>query len=164
MTEQIFTRFLDTVGDKSGVTENNIDYSGAATKIKMTVPSEGNALWITRLSAQISDTSIDPDGYGGLSALTNGIEIFTEDSVGILADLTDSVPIQTHNDWLRFATDLEEHAGSVFVRWDLAQRIRLTPGESLVVQLHDDFSGLTRHLFSAIGYVEGISSSGRVLK
>lgn len=166
-----FFRLLDTVGDGSGTKNAAVDHSGAAVayKIKPNTSADpkvaSEVFDIQKLNIVIEDDGIKADLYGGLAALTNGIQVLILDANGTKIDLTNGVTIKKNYDYARLGKVQESSTGAatnfVTVTIDFAKlnqyncgvRLDGAKSELLEVLLHDNFSGLTAHYFSAAGEI-----------
>ncbi len=162
---EYFSRFFTNastnsiVGDFSSVPRN------------FTVQPPQNEVWrISRIILTIKDANINNfNEYGGLTALTNGIllgvvrnNLTTE--LNPLRNTTDMFTIHTNGDWasLMFDLDIKDlGAGDDYVvgRWSFNKAntlIRLDGNKSdfAFIQVSDDLTGLSDHLFIVQGYKE----------
>ena len=160
--EHMLYRTLDTVGDGSGTTNSNVDGSGTPVDFKIVCPG-GERYFLTRMMFALTDTSagVVSTNYGGLSALSNGLDIgvFGDDDV-LISSLLGGLPLKTNTDWLRVCFDFESFDfGSnigLGARWtftkDFGRPIVLETGQYLAVTVNDDLEGLLTHYFSIRGY------------
>jgi hypothetical protein len=166
-----FFRLLDTVGDGSGVKNAAVDHSGAATAYKIKPhtsadPKVASEVFdIQKLNIEIEGAGIKADLYGGVTALSNGIQILILDASGVKIDLTNGVTIKKNYDYARLGEVKESVSGAttnfVTVSIDLSKlnqyncgvRLDGSKGELLEVLLHDNFSGLSSHYFVAQGEI-----------
>ena len=124
---------------------------------KITPPS--NKIYnITRLLIVIRDNSnITAANYGGVSTLSNGVQVRCMRGNTVLANLTNSHPITGNVEWGTFAFDVEDHtfgSGDNFtlVRWSFFKSgnplvLDGLRGDSLEVWINDDLSSMTGHTF-----------------
>ena len=158
----IFYHYADTVGDGTGAKVATGDHS-AGQHFKVSNPlASDNVIAINRMIVRIADTGpLSADKYGGLAALSNGVEVLLLDGSGAtFKDLTDGLPIKTNGEWARVCHDVTiDRFGAgkhyVSVRWTFAragQPVLLKPGWALAVNLQDDFTGLEDHTFQFQGY------------
>ena len=156
-------RRLDTVGDGTGAKSAIGDYSLAAQDFKITAPP-AYQYEVARMIVSIEDTAgFQAAEYGNLgAALTNGVSVLVTNSSGdTILDLTDGAPVKSNAQWssLCYDADLKTWgAGNelLAVRWTFTKAgepILLKPGQSLVVRLNDDFSGLIGHVFEVQGLI-----------
>lgn len=148
----------NTDGDKNanvdGSTTDGIVFSYIATEI----------VRLNRMIVVIGDSgTLNPDTYGALTSLTNGIEVKHLDASGnVKCDLTGGVPITENMEWSRFCYDVVINDatpgdGFVSVRWTFAKSgypLRLLTGEKLAVYINDDLSDLDEQYFNVQGYKE----------
>lgn len=158
-------RYLDDVGDGSGVINANGDYS-ASQGIFRIAPAAGQIFRISRMIVMVEDTSgFTPVEYGNTaSALTNGIQVRCHNGVSTVCDFTNSHPIKFNGDWAGrcYDADLKTWGSSnemLVVRWTFTKggqfvRIDGDANEEFQVVLDDDLSGLINHTFYINGYIE----------
>ena len=153
-------RYLDTVGDGSGTKDAIGNMIGTPLKFTAT---EDSAIY--RMIIYIEDgNGFKASLYGALPSLTNGWELKVKDSGdNTLLDLTDGISIH-HNSQIGqvcFDVDVKDWgagAGNegLIARWTFERSgspIFLTAGNSLVVELNDNFTGLVHHTFAVQGFV-----------
>lgn len=158
-----FFRMADTNGDGTG-TKNIIGdmSSGDGVPVMLTAKAD-ERLDVYRMLVFIED-SANPsaDVYGNLaSALSHGINIYKTNASDVkVQDITDpDTPIVSNATWSIYnydVTPVDFGAGNdgVVVRWTFANAgmpIRLNEGESIVIDMDDDFTGLVRHYFEFQG-------------
>jgi hypothetical protein len=167
--EDLLYRFLDTVGDGSGTKNAVGDYSagtGTPTSFKI-VPPSGELYTLSRVIVQIRDSGlISAEGYGGLAALTNGVELRVRDGAGTVLDLVNGLPVKSNAGWGSFCYDValtEFGAGDNFVqvRWTFSKsgkalELNGDEGEYLEAYLSDDLTGLVGHTFQVQGFKAAI--------
>lgn len=156
MNNYLFSRFLDTVGDGSGIKNSAVDHSGAAEEYKL-VANEQEVLICHRILITVVGSALDKGGYVGAGALSKGIKLELRDTSGhSIIDFTDGITIKTLPSWGRYSFDvaLHEAAGSgddtFLVRWSFdkyGQPITLAGSKDLylAMTINDDLSGLTEH-------------------
>lgn len=168
MDYPILNQFLDLSGNGTGNKNANGNYSALPTAFFIKPPT--NKLYvIARMIVFIRDAgSLDSGKYGNNINLTNGILVQRKDGVGVLEnDFTDGVPIIKNTDWAKYCYDLNLlNFGSgdeaYTVRWTFAatgQRgvvLNGAIGESFLVLLNDNFSGLLEHRFLVQGFIEDL--------
>jgi len=159
-----FTAFLDTVGDGTGVTNAIGDFSLTPTEFKFVRPAgDQGDLFVNSLVIHLqSQMKINASAYGGgITPLTNGIEIFFKDSSDVmLRDFTSPIPIKTNSDWSRLGakTSIEPYAGGdnffkvSFKAIEPTLPLFIPPEHKLGLLLADDFTNLINHTF----FIEGI--------
>ena len=155
------TRFLDTVGNGTGTKNANVD--GSVTPVEFKLVTVANEPWeIWRLLVFVRDTlAFSAEDYGNINGpLTNGISICTVDADGeIMVDLCDGVEVVSNADWSRLNYDvapLDFGSGDNYlvVRWSfnkMGEPLHLKNGESLVITVNDDLTGLVEHRFGIQG-------------
>lgn len=156
-----FFRFLDTLGNGSGIRDAIADFSNVATDFFIT-PPQNQTFSITHLLTQIVDMgNIVAAKYGNINELTNGIKILLLEKTTITRDLTNGLPIKNNEDWARFCFDTtlsnfgggSENYVDAICRFELSGAIILPFESSLAVRLNDDFSGLLSHTFLVQGKI-----------
>jgi hypothetical protein len=160
VTPIIFARYLDTNGDGTGIKLATGNYSSAAEQF-----------YLQRLIVYIEDAlsgQLDPDEYGAVATLTNGILVQVRDSSEtVITDYTDGIPIKSNGQWQRVCFEVTSLSGasnaSLAARWQFNEFVPkgyeyegetplvLTGGEKLVVTVNDDLTGLISHTFMAQG-------------
>lgn len=163
--ERRLYHILDTNGDGTGTTNANVNGSVTPVRFKFQ-PAANEDFKLERLLVQVGDTApggLSADGYGDLSALTNGLGLGiyqSSDDTQVL-DLTSGLPIKDNADWGRVCYDasLDNYGtGDDFlrVRWtfskDADQPLTLTDDHYFGLVVNDDLTGLTRHYFSLRGW------------
>ena len=164
----IIHQFLDVNGDESGATNFNGNYS--VTPITAYIqPPAGEVYVITHLLIAVTDNLINVDGYGNLSALSNGYDIQVVDSSDtLIVQLSGSLKINTHLDlatryyhtrYISTGTGSNSMLHNVNFEED-GQPVILKDQQKLRIVLNDDFTGLVDHSFYANGY-KGYGQVGR---
>ena len=159
-TNYPISRFADTVGDGSGSIEGNTNSSVTPLLLKVT-PGPTETFKISRMIVYIEDTSIDSGGYGGISALTNGIHIHVIRNSGeagevILWDITGR-DIKKNTHWKSLCHD-EIYSNYGTGTESLSYRYTFTnDGAPIIISgankeefriiLNDDLTGLQSHTF-----------------
>ena len=157
-----FVKKLDTVGDGTGSTNQNVD--GSSTPIIFKVkPASGEILNVTRIIFLLRDnSSFDSGGWGALGGtpLTNGCQLGKKidgvdyktfelksnaDIAGLCFDIS-------HNNW----GSGDEFLTARFTFTKLGAPIRLIGdnGDELNFTINDDLTGLTDQYITAEGYFE----------
>lgn len=162
-----FFRFLDKNGDGTGGKDANEDYS-ITPDIFFIQPAAGKVFQISRMIVTMRDTNMQWGQYGGLAALTNGVQVRVQDDSSTLIDITDGEKVKSNGAWGSRCFDAEisaPAAGDTFFhcRWTFAlsgQFIRLEgdANERLEVVLNDNFTGLISHAFQVHGYDETVKT------
>lgn len=155
-------RYLDDVGDGSGVKNTAADFSVTADEFFIQ-PGVGEVFVLETLTVEITG---DKNAIG--TALTNGVQLqVTSSADALIVDLLDGIPITTNAGWKRVGFDVElqeELQGNkrtVSVRVDFSKANRpviLTNQEKLKVILNDDFSALDSQYFFVKGF-EGFGAT-----
>ena len=165
------SRPLDTVGDGTGATNANGDFSAFPAPFLIAAPPFIiYEIKVFRWNLRAIGDQPRMAGYGaGVAPLTNGILIRKRDPSTVLLDFTGGVPIVTNTDWTRLGTieEVELDFGPPPLKmlslvWDIAEnlgqpiRLRGDRGESLEVLLADDFTTLvSQQFFTVQGREEG---------
>lgn len=148
-------RFLDIVGDGSGSIDANVD--GSITPVDFIVTAGANEiLTVYRLVITIVDTApMDSAKYGNNIVLTNGIRFYHKSALGVETDRAAQHPILTNAAWGAYCYEMqnlnwgqgpEQVTGNYNFTEDGAPLI-LNPGESYIVRISDDLTGLIGHHF-----------------
>jgi hypothetical protein len=162
-----FSRFADTIGDTTGTTNANGDYSitEAIFRVK---PGFDEVFLLHRMLVTIEDTAVmSASEYGNTgAALANGIIIRLRDGNGVLENLTGDFPVTTNSQWTTFCYDVDLKtwgAGNELlgVRWVFTEggdpiRLDGKRDDEFQIVLSDDFTGLITHKFLFQGVYEGI--------
>ena len=162
ISRQMFSRFLDTVGDGSGTTNAVGNYSGGE-EVFFIAPAITENFEVSRMIVSAEDTTgFQAQEYGNLgSALGTGIVVRVSDADGVKFILTEE-PVTTNANWGTYCFDADVKSwGSgnelLLARWTFALSgtpVRLNPGDKLEVVLNDDFSGLISHRFLTQGVTQ----------
>lgn len=161
---ELFDQFADTTGDGTGTRDAIGNYSagGAGTTDFQLVPEAETVVHIFRLLTQIEvAANTAADLYGDQAALANGIQVLKLNADNsINRNYTNDETIKSNAWWSRYCYDVNyvtfPGAGNNFidVRWTFARGgapIKLRKGETFVIRLSDDFSGLVGHFFNLQG-------------
>jgi len=157
-------RYLCTNGDGTGTKSATGDYSGAE-EIFFIQPAAGEIFLLERLIVYVVDVgAFDADKYGNDITLTNGIVLREKDDDGVIADITDGLPIKTNSHWARNCYDVAHYSygtgnETLAARWTFSKAgspIRLAGDENnrLEIVLHDKLDGLVEHTFLVQGSIE----------
>jgi hypothetical protein len=148
------SRMLDTTGDGTG---SKIAIDTQISGLFLCQPPAGQVFNVERMIIHVQDATLLAAGYGGLSALSNGIEVKIVNDSGVLVDLTDDTPVKSLAHWGRYCYDsqiLGFGAGDDFfsARWTFGkagQPIQLDgdSNERIEVSINDDLTGLVDHTF-----------------
>ena len=161
MANYPISRFADVNGDGTGSIEGNIDASATNVVLKVT-PGLSQTFRISKLIIYIEDKNLNADGYGGMNALTNGINIHLvrysgEPEEVILWDIS-SYPIKSNGNWKSLCyeeilSNYGQQTQSLCYRYDFAGDGRgsiIIDGankEEFRIILRDDFTSLQTHKF-----------------
>ena len=151
---RLATRFMDTIGDGTGAIEMNVNGAVTPVDYMITCPL-GETYELHQALITIQDSgSFLADVYGSITALTNGVRVITSRPTRspVEQDITAQLPIKTNADWIAYMQDvmIYDFAGGdrimscrfPFVAEGAA--LRLGPGDSLIVRIADDLTGITK--------------------
>lgn len=149
--------FLSSNGLQTGTIDAIGNYSASPTDFYYTASARFE---IYSLIVNISDSSkFNQVFYGGMAAgLTNGIKFFADIGGGIELPLLRSevVPVKQNFQWLSIAsradlTSFDGTAQTLSVYFNIldsyGRTFQLDAGQTFIVRLNDDFTGLTGHTF-----------------
>lgn len=125
---------------------------------KFTMP-DGRSGTLERVCMILVDGAIDLTKFGGITARTNGLKMYTTDKDGdVITNYTTDVTIKKSGDFALFAGPdantvdvLGAGDDAQLVRWTFAKAgmpIRLNSGESFNIAVQDDITSLTE--FTAV--------------
>jgi len=138
-----------------------VDMSNSATTASTTAPAvyhftmpDGRSGTLERVTMLLIDGSIDLTKFGGISALTNGLKMYTETAGGTtITNYTTDVTVKKSGDFVLFAgpdagmvNELGSTDDTQLIRWTFAkagQPIKLNSGESFNIAVQDDITSLT---------------------
>lgn len=134
---------------------NDMIVDGTSTPVPFnyTVPANKIGL-LALLNIHVSDGKVDPDTFGGLDELTNGVkvEIYDTDGTTVLLDMLDGDPVKHNDAWANIAgaemATFKATGGTAeswVVTWDLTKSgglLHLTAGQSLRATIQDALAGL----------------------
>lgn len=160
---QLASRFFDDVGDGSGNIHMNINGSITPVEFKITCPPK-TIYRIHRVIVQIQDSgTFDANSYGNKLELTNGVQILTHRPTRVVpySDITAQLPIRTNAKWGAYSYDttlLSYGTGDsvLSIRYTVTKdgaHMQLGPGESLILRVNDDLTGLVDH-YGRVGFTE----------
>lgn len=147
------SRFLDTVGDGSGSSLQNVDGSITPVVFKVTAAAD-EVLLIDRMLVDLADTgSLDSGAYGNNIVLTTGIEFGVIRADATEEAMTDQHTVKTNADWVAFCHDVDPLTFGLgdevlTVRYTFAKDgapVKLNPGDSFFMRINDDLTGLSEH-------------------
>lgn len=126
--------------------------SGTPERFSMTVAS-GHLFKANRLNVELVDGAMTPAKFGGLTALTTGLQIlhYAADGTTVLKDFMNGQFIKKNADWSALVgTDGTQNiaagVGSNPVRWSMfksGEPYFMKAGESLAFEIHDSLDGIT---------------------
>ncbi len=159
-----FSHHLDTVGDGTGLINAVGNYSDAgAGPEEFKIVAARDHVSIYRILVSLEDASgFKAEIYGSGSALTNGITLEHRSATGrVISDFT-TVPVKTNAQWGMYCFDVDvktwRTGGSgnelLVARWTferMGEPLRFMKDHSLVIKLHDDFTGLISHNYVVQG-------------
>ncbi len=164
-----FFRYLDTVGDGSGVKNTNLDHS-SVQGIYRIAPPAASVFRVTRMIISLEDaTGFSTAEYGNLGiALANGIGVRIHDGTSTVLDLMDGIPVKTNGAWGRLCYDVNLSTFGtgnemLLVRWTFDKsgmplRLDGDQTQELQVTIDDNLTGLISQYFQVQGYAENTSS------
>ncbi len=134
---------------------NQLIVDGSSTPVDFEIEASADeTLCVYRIMLIIDDGSrINPQGFAGGSALTNGllVKLIDTDGTTVLLDYIDGGTIQTNSDFgcLTGPTFLREEGvgfnDSLIIDWKLSDSgagTRLDPGQRLRIVVQDDLTGI----------------------
>ena len=153
-------QLLDTVGDGTGTTNVNGDYSSTPQGFKIK-HDKGYAL-IERMIIGIEDSgSMDSGAYGNGLGLTYGVNVYLRDKDDNILEQYNTFAIKTNADWAMQCHDVTRHAWGagnevLSIRWTFSKAgqpigINFDAGEYFEVLFADDLTDLVKHYFSVQG-------------
>lgn len=156
-----------TIGDEENL---NGDYSNTENWGRFEA-SNGTYIRIHRMLIALVDNGItNADVYGGLAQpLPRGISFWLNQS-GDLRRLDSGLNTTRNWEFHRLAYDVDEESQSfgsgedtIAIRWTFSNagvplRLNGTAGDSILVKLNDDFTGIDGHYFKIQGYNETVNS------
>lgn len=160
MSRRLVSDYISVHLRNAGSIEANVN--GSVTPVEFAF-SPTEQCQIHRMIVTITDAgSFQSSEYGNLSALTNGIEFEWTDGSDTV-DFLDGVPIVSNQGWAERCYDAEPkdyqgtQAVSQVVRWTFEKSgipLYLNAGDSLVVRINDDLTGLSQHRFLVQGHYD----------
>jgi hypothetical protein len=158
--------FLTDDGLTADGTNENANVNGAVTAVPFYRGPPTGEIWaIHRMIVEIEDNAtFTADNYGGVSTLTNGVELEVREGTtgALILDVLDSEDITSIADWAAHCYDMTEHtfgSGNNFAvaRFTFANAGRPIVldgdrGEVLIARVNDDLSGLVNHKFMIQGH------------
>ena len=153
---------LDTTGDGSGTTNQNVNGSVVPVKFLIQPPSTEKYM-LKRFNLHAVDANWNNAlFYGAIGTLPNGIRIYVEDDGGIIKEYTGNFKIQRSRDWALLAgadaiTIGAAGADPLIVRWTFDKGSSEIPldgsnNERFVMEIPDDLTGLDYQVAVIQGY------------
>ena len=160
-------RLLDTNGDGTGSKSAAVD--GSSTPVILKFQPEPGTVWgISSLHGIIADnapsTSWTAENYGGIPTLANGVQVgvYRKNDEAVVKNMLDSFTIRSNAGWGLVAYDTmvqDFGSGDNFFsfNWRIAEDLFYHPiyvgeDEFFGVQINDDLTGLTEHVFNVRGW------------
>lgn len=152
-----FGRFLDTVGDATGLINANVDGSGTPIDFKVQAGPAQLILLHKLIVSVRDDAQFVAQGYGGLPYLDMGVQIlWKQDASAVEVDRTIQREIHCNGCWALYADDYQvriakandEIHSSVHV---FNTPLIIGPGGYYAVRINDNLSRLTQHYFRVHG-------------
>ncbi len=163
--EPAISRFLDTVGDGTGVSDATGDYSVSPVTFIFR-PAADQLIQVATFEVSIKDMSIVSGRYGNImGGLVNGYVFRLKDDVGGDQALLAGRVFKTSADFAASGADasvFSQGAGGEVLtatwnlrnRFDVVQGLNGATGQRIEVTLNDDFTGLDEHRFQVQGYID----------
>jgi hypothetical protein len=144
---------LEYLEDAGSVNMNVLGSAGTPVDFGYTVPV-GVTAHIARCNIFMRDATPTPSEFGGIPALTNGLEVqVLDDQSQVVNDFHGARPITRNADFVAFAgIDVVYETGvgedTVNIRWTLTRQsggesLLLKEGETFRVRVRDDLTGIT---------------------
>lgn len=144
--ENILRQFL-----KNAEGSANMNVDGSVTPIRFFCLTPLNKrLRVQKLNVIVMDEMMDPNGFGSLPELSNGVLFEIVDAQGnLIFDLCDGHPIVCNADWaLVDGGELNRMIGAakdlLAMRWETEDNTILLPGWCIQITIRDDLSPLTK--------------------
>jgi hypothetical protein len=163
-SEDLIYQYLSTNGDGTGDIDAISDYSSGETQFFILPPE--NEIWqIERLMVSVfSDNGFEPDTYGNLSPLPNGLILDKRMGTdNVVIDITSSVPIKDNKGWAILAYDAKVNQWGkdkellscrfTFAKTGGVLRLNGNKNERLILTVSDDLTGLLSHRFFIQGHI-----------
>lgn len=152
-------RFLIQSPENGGSRDLNVD--GSTTPVDFLLsPATGKKVVVKTLVLVFVDTAIDFSKFGGIAAITNGLEIFTKEGGESERQINDA--LLDNADFYGLATDilLQSTPGSDILKIELDLSAKLgtqfeltaTRGDYVKITVNDDLSGLNEFYAIIFGY------------
>jgi hypothetical protein len=139
---------------------NDLAVDGSSTPVVFSRgPGTGKKWFIYRIIWTIQDVGMNWQKFGGLSSLTNGVDL-DYDTFGVNLDLFDGVAIKANNGFVHYCYDAEINPGTVDVlrvRWTFnkggtALEMNNADGDTMNFTINDNLTGLTDFFAIVQGY------------
>ena len=159
-----FSRPLTDDGSSSGSFAANVD--GSVTPVRFYISPVAGVQYVLKSMRMVIQGrgTFDSDVYGDLAtALATGVQVGMFDDAGVLQRPFSFFPIQSNLAWSQFAiTNFQSWGGQQDKHFEVIWRFdeeagvmvdisKRDKGYSFGVQINDDLSGLTSHVFMAQG-------------
>ena len=138
---------------------NDMTVDGSVTPVEFTVvPNTGKILYVFSITIVIEDTSINFDKYGGVPALTNGVDYKIKENGE--AEFT-AANIKRNGDYYAFVNELildssttDILVGKVLIQVNNGTTIKLTDSNSEYIKtvVNDDLTSINKHFVLVRGY------------
>ena len=162
MIDLMISQFLDTNGDGTGTFNAAANHS-VTPETYFIKPGPDRAFVLSRMIVYVRDTgSIDAEGFGNASALTNGLVIRQQSDTGTVIDLTAQEPIKSNAGFANHcydATVLTWGTGDEILvsRWTFANsgtviNLNGNEGDRFEAVVSDDLSTMVDVRFLVQGY------------
>lgn len=154
------TRILDDVGDASGSIDMRVNGSITAVPFLLTVPA-GHTYLLVSLTVFIQDSPLSATGFGGGSALTNGLDFgITFDSV--FTTRIPQKPVKSNSDLATFGLTINTFIGTgtdafsakVAFKESYGGHIKLEAGFSYTIMVQDDLTTYGDTINAHIGFLD----------
>lgn len=162
---------LDDVGDGTGNTNMNQDYSSTPTEFRIVAPP-GRDIELYRMTIEIASPSLQRCGYGDLSvALTNGISLAASEKdpttllYGTFLEFGTQIPLRvtTMAGWSRLGGEFTMASPTVYFEFDFRKMfghpivLRGNREGKLLILLRDNMSTGGANLSRHFAFVSGRS-------
>lgn len=137
---------------ENGTPSTSLAFNGSVTSDDFDFTASGET-YVYKINALIVDGAQDPNKFGGLTALTNGllVKVIDSDGTTVLHDPLDGGAIKKNADWSYLARHTEVVAGAgddeFSVDWKLEDSfggpLKLLDGQIIRMTVQDDLTGLT---------------------
>jgi hypothetical protein len=148
----------------NGATKNIIaNYSSAATDFSL-APAADEMIFVSIICVHIVDDNVGVGKFGGLGALTTGINFKIKAGAATVMDIFDGEPVKTNEDFDMHCATFNQALSGVGIKGFIGAKINVREifnrpirldgalSMSLVYTVEDDFTGIDKHFVKAIGY------------